>query len=239
MFPPVDDWLARLKWLVPAALAVAGLLYAGNWYLEDRAEAKLAESVTREVTERLSDAVGYFSDDKGITQGDLIAKAASHAAEVGQMRLRLRMTGAPRNAARMSAVAGYLDATETALREVQNMLRRRAVFNAATVGANRMLGAAQRSVGVMERERDSIARGRDGDAAYVSALGASGAASIQTGVAENLVAEAQTARAALDQAASDYNAAMNRVAERAVAAMPYVPEDALLTPGKLGKTTLR
>jgi len=235
----VNAWLDRLKWFIPAALAVAGLLFAGNWYIEDRAEAKLAEKVAREATERLFDAIGYFSDDKGITQGDLIAKAAGHAAEVGKLRLQIRMAKPARNEARMAAVSGYLDAAETALREVQNMLRRRAVFNAAIAGANRMADAAKRSVGVMEVERDRIAAGRGGDAAYVSALGASGAASIQTGIADNLVTEAKAARAALDQAASDYNAAMNRVAERATSAAAFVPRGALLLPENLGKSALR
>jgi hypothetical protein len=218
---------------------VAGLLFAGNWYLEGRAEAKLAESVAREATERLSDAIGYFSEDKGITQSDLIVKAAGHATEVGKLRLRVKLAGVARNEARMLAVTNYLDAAETALREAQNLLRRRVAFNAAIAGANRMVKGAERSVGVMEAERASIASGRGGDAAYVSALGASGAASIQTGIADNLVAEARAARAALDQAASDYNAAMSRVAERAASAAAYVPQDALLMPNQLGKTSLR
>lgn len=239
MFPPVDAWTNRLKWLVPAALAVAGALYAGNWYLEDRAEAKLAESSARDATERLFDAVGHLSDGKGITYGDLIAKAAGHAVEVGKLRLRIRMAGPARNEARMAAVSGYLDAAETALREAQNMLRHRAVFNAAIGGANRMVEGAKRSVDVMEAERDRIAAGRGGDSAYVSALGASGVASIQTGIADNLVAEAKMARAALDRSASDYNAAMDRVAERGVAAAAYVPKSALLMPENLGKSALR
>jgi len=109
---PMSDWLDRLKWLVPAAFAVGGLLFAGNWYLSDRAEAKLTESAAREATERLSDAVGYLAGGKGIKPGDLIAKVGVHVAEIEKLKLRIRISGAPHTQTRIMALIGYVEAVE-------------------------------------------------------------------------------------------------------------------------------